>query len=136
MDANIYLKHGFQHPERVFNYSGRRDDVTFLKRLFNLQSISSSEGTFIKEIEQHTVNNNDYEYGWVFHDNRLGLDNGNDELFLRFLCEMFHPIVRSEKSDWQGVLADINELIKIDGYEIYESEKISGRSVYTYRYCV
>lgn len=139
-NAYIYSQSGgFQQPERVFYYSGRRDDITFLGRLYDLKSIPSADSrfdTFEREIQQHTINNYDYEYGWVFHDDRLGLKDGNDETLLKFLCEMFHPAVRSEKSDWQSVLGEINELIKADGYEIYESEKISGRSVYTYRYCV
>jgi len=32
------------------------------------------------------------------------------------------------------VLEDINKLLDEDGYEIFESEKISGKSVYSYRY--
>ena len=125
-----------REPERVFYYSGRRNVVTFLSRLYDLTIAPSSDSRFITfedEIFQHTITNDDYEYGWVFRDSRLDLYNGNDEKLLRFLCEMFHPVVRSEKSDWQNVLADINELIKVDGYEIYEFEKISGRSVYSYR---
>jgi hypothetical protein len=127
----------FQEPERVFSYSGRRDDVTFLGRLYDLKGSPSADSrlrTFEEEIQRHVVARNDYEYGWVFHDKRLGLDNGDDEVLLKFLCEMFHPLVRSEKSEWEDVLEDINILIKVDGYEIYESEKISGRSVYSYRF--
>ena len=138
--AYIYPQSGnFQQPERVFYYSGRRDDVTFLGRLYDLKGMPSADSrcdSFEGEIRQHTISNYDYEYGWVFHDERLGLKNGNDETLLKFLCEMFHPAVRSEKSDWKTVLAEINEFVNADGYEIYESEKISGRSVYTYRYCV
>ena len=84
----------------------------------------------------YVTGNHDFEYGWVFHDNRLHLASGSDENLLKFLCEMFHPLVRSEESDWEGVREDINNLLRIDGYEIYESEKISGRSVFSYRYCI
>ena len=139
-NAYIFSQLGiYQQPERVFSYSGRRDDITFLRRLYDLQSMPSADSrfdTFEEEIRQHTAHNGDYQYGWVFHDDRLGLKNGNDETLLKFLSEMFHPAVRSEKSDWQSVLGEINELIEVDGYEIYESEKISGRSVFAYRYCV
>jgi serine/threonine-protein kinase len=140
INAYVYSQSAnFQEPERVFYYSGRRDDVTFLGRLYDLASMPSADSrvkTFEAEIQQHTIANYDYEYGWVFHDDRLGLKSGNDEVLLKFLCEMFHPVVRSEKSDWRSVLEEINALIKADGYEIYESEKISGRSVYTYQFCV
>lgn len=105
---------------------GRRDDLIFLSRLYDVKSLPSDEAlTFENEIIKHTIQNHDFAYGWVFHDDRLHLASGSDETLLKFLCEMFHPLVRSEKSDWEG-----------DGDEIYESEKISGRSVFSYRYCI
>ena len=137
LNAYVYSQSAnFEQPERVFCYTGRRDEIAFLRRLYDLKIVPSSDvmfRTFEEEI-RHRTNAN--KYGWVFHDARLGLDNGNDEVLLKFLCEMFHPVVRSEKSDWESVLADINDLLKADGYEIYESEKISGRSVYSYRFCI
>ena len=139
-ECNSYIysqSGGFQEPERVFWYSGRRDCVVFLSRLYDILHMPSADSrlqTFEEEIRRHTIANDDYEYNWVFKDDRLGLKDGDDEILLRFLCEMFHPMVRSEKSDWQNVLGDLNELLKMDGYEIYESEKISGRSVYAYQF--
>ena len=138
-DMYIYRQAiSFQQPERVFYYSGRRSDLVFLQKLYDLKNIPSSDSpTFEDEIIRHTVNNpNDYRYGWVFYDSRLGLNDGDDETLLKFLCMMFHPTIRSEESDWRGVLSDINKLLKEDGYEIYESEKISGKEVYSYRYIV
>lgn len=139
-NAYIYSQNpSFQEPERVFYYSGRRDDVTFLSGLYDLESIPSADSrlkTFADEIQRHTIANDDYPYGWVFRDERLGLINGNDETLLKFICEMFHPRIRSEKSDWESVKNDLNELLKQDGYELYESEKISGRSVFSYKYCI
>lgn len=138
LNAYVYQQSpSFQTPERVFYYSGRRDDLTFLSRLYDVESLPSDDSpTFRNEIIRHTIQNQDFAYGWVFHDSRLQLDSGNDENLLKFLCEMFHPLVRSEESDWEGVKEDINNLLRIDGYEIYESEKISGRSVFSYRYCI
>ena len=49
---------------------------------------------------------------------------------------MFHPVVRNEKSDWESIFERINELLKVDGYELYEISKISNRSVYGYRYYI
>ncbi|MEX2462541.1 MAG: protein kinase [Paenibacillaceae bacterium] len=141
-ECNVYIysqSGGFREPERVFYYYGRRNCIAFLNRLYDLKSMLSGDSrlkTFEEEIQRHTAANEDYEYNWVFHDDRLGLEAGNDEVLLKFLCEMFHPLVRSEKSDWQSVKENINELLKMDGYEIYESEKISGRAVYSYRYYV
>ena len=58
---------------------------------------------------------------------------GDDEILLRFLSEMFHPVVLKKHSDWKAVLENINNLLDADGYEIYESTKISNRAVYSYR---
>ena len=127
----------FQQPEKVFSYSGRRNDVDFLNRLYDLRHMKSMDSrahTFEQEIKLHTITfPGDYPYGWVFDDDRLGLNAGDDETLLKFLCMMFHPLVRSEETDWAGVLEDINKLLKEDGYEIYASEKISGKSVYSYK---
>ena len=138
LNAYVYQQtFSSQEPERVFYYSGRRDDLTFLSRLYDVENLPSDEAlTFENEIIKHTIRNHDFEYGWVFHDSRLHLDSGSDENLLKFLCEMFHPVVRSEESDWESVKEDINNLLRVDGYEIYETGKISGRSVFSYRYCI
>lgn len=125
----------FQEPECVFNYYGRRTEIQFLEKLYNLDSFDSPwDDTLRDEITQHTIRNNDYPYGWVFDDNRFELMSCNDDFFLQFIAQMFHPLFRSEKSDWQSALTEINHLLSFDGYELYESEKISGKSVYSYRY--
>lgn len=138
INAYVYQQSlAFQQPDRVFYYYGRRTEIQFLEKLYDLDiTVAAGEYTLREEIFQHTVRNNDYEYGWVFSDEHFNLAKGDDETLLKFLAQMFHPIIRSEKSDWTEVLAEINKLLKEDGYEIYESEKISGRSVYSYRYCL
>ncbi len=137
LNAYVYSQNSsFQEPEKVFYYWGRKGIIVFLNRLYNLQSMPTLDKqliTFEDEIQRHVISNDDYEYCWVFHDERLGLKTGNDETLLRFVCEMFHPLIRSEKSDWQDIKNDINTLLNEDGYEIYECEKISGRAVYSYR---
>lgn len=49
---------------------------------------------------------------------------------MKFLCEMLHPAVRSERQDWKRFLEYINTLLLPDGFRIVEVEKVSGRSVY------
>lgn len=133
----IYSQNGaYQEPERVFRYNGKKNVVDFLSRLYDLENIHSVERrfrSFAEEIYQHSVRSEDWHYNWVFYDKRLGLEE-NDELLLKFLCEMFHPVVRSSKTSWEEVMSYINELLIIDGYEIYESGSISGRSVFSYKY--
>ena len=85
------------------------------------------------DIRQHTVNNDDFELGWVFTDERFQLLTGTDAIFLRFLCEVFHPAVRYEKGYWEEFLEAVNNLLRNDGYELYPAETISGRDVYEWR---
>lgn len=118
-------------------YWGRISEIEFLDRLYPLASMPSNDKRFSDaygDIVQHTVNNDDWEYCWVFSDPRFCLSNGNDdEQLLRFLCEMLHPFVRDEKQPWQEYLKKFNELLNPDGYELYEKNHISGRAVYSYR---
>ena len=85
------------------------------------------------DIWQHTVNNDDYPFCWVFEDERFGLKDGSDETYLRFLCEVFHPVVRDEKGYWKEYLDLINSLLQNDGYELYPIKKTSNRVIYGWR---
>lgn len=138
-DLESYVYHQYpqdQEHERVFDLYGRKTMIEFLKRIYDFNEIPSQEESFEEELFRHTVRNNDYDYNWVFQDERLQWFDGNDELILKFVCEIFHPVVRNEKCDWQSVLTKINALLKIDGYELYEISQISNRSVYGYRYFI
>lgn len=139
-DLNAFVYGAFseyQEPERVFCYYGRRSEIQFLEKLYDLDtSAAPGSDTIREELYQHTVRNNDYPYGWVFEDTRFGLVSGDDETLLKFLARMFHPTIRSEKCDWESALTEINALLREDGYEIYVSEKVSGKDVYSYRYSI
>ncbi|GIQ68359.1 hypothetical protein XYCOK13_11830 [Xylanibacillus composti] len=123
--------------ERVrYNYFGRLEEIEFLKRLYNLKEMPGSNKRYQnaeEDIWQHTVNNDDYPFCWVFEDERFQLKDGNDESYLRFICEIFHPAVRDEKGYWKEFLGELNKLLQKDGYEIYPAKKISQRDVYSWR---
>lgn len=85
------------------------------------------------DIWQHTINNDDYEEGWIFEDARFELLNGDDEVLLKFLCTVFHPAVRNENGYWKEFLEAVNGLLRADGYELYSESKISGRDVFGWR---
>lgn len=127
----------FETNRIMYHYFGRLNEIEFLNRLYNLKMMSSNDSRFENaegDIWQHTVNNYDYPYCWVFEDERFGLqDGGEDETYLKFLCEVFHPTVRYEKGYWKELLAEINRLLQNDGYEIYPANKISNRDVYGWR---
>lgn len=123
-------------PKYRMTYYGRLDEISFLSRLYALDkmpSIDTGYSTVEEEIRSHTMSKDDWAYGWVFSDARFGLLYGDDELFLKFLCEMFHPIVRKEQEPWKQFLVSFNELLKQDGYEIVEKSQISGRTVYGFQ---
>lgn len=127
----------FLDEERVsYKYYGRLSEIDFLKRIYDLKALPSYDTRFKnaeEDIVQHTINNSDYEDGWVFEDERFGLLKGEDEVLLNFLCTVFHPVVRFEKGCWKEILNSINELLRYDGYELYPESKISGRDVYGWR---
>lgn len=122
--------------ECFYPYHGRLSEIEFLKKLYQLDKMPSHDGKFENaedDIWQHTINNDDWDTCWVFDDDRFELLKGSDNVFLNFLCAVFHPEYRSEKGYWKEYLDKINTLIRNDGYEIYDSEKISGRTVYSWR---
>lgn len=127
----------YWETQRVtYNFYGRQEEIEFLKRLYDLENMPSLDSRFSdaeSDIWQHTVNNDDYSPCWVFEDERFQLKNGSDEVYLKFICEIFHPAVREEKGYWKEFLEEINRLLKNDGYELYPAEKISNRDVYGWR---
>lgn len=121
--------------ERV-NWSGRLEEPNFLKRIFDVDAMPSHDGRFksaANDIWQHRVNNNDWDDNWVFDDPRFEMMTGPADTFLRFLCEMLHPVVRKD-ADEVAVLRDsLNEFLRQDGVELVETGRISGRPVFTAR---
>lgn len=119
-----------------YPYYGRIKEIDFIKRLYNLKNIKSNDDRFDDaedDIRQHTINNNDYPKNWIFEDERFGLLNGDDETFLDFICGVFHPEVRDENRRWKLFFDSINELLKKDGYQLYASDTISSREVYSWK---
>lgn len=118
-----------------YPYYGCIEIVGFLNRLYDLEKWESQDprlSNAAEEIKMHTLNG-DYPYEWIFDDERFQLFNGEDAVFLNFLCEVFHPEVRDDKEDWMSYLQRINELLQEDGYELFVARKISGRDVYAWR---
>lgn len=126
----------FETEKATYCYYGRLEEIEFLGRLYNLNSMPSLDSRFSDakgDIWQHTVNNDDYPFCWVFEDERFELKDGSDEKYLKFICEIFHPAVRHEKGYWKEFLDEINKLLQNDGYEIYAAKKISNRDIYGWR---
>lgn len=118
------------------HFSGRMRDVNFLSRLYDLKTLPSSDFRFedvATEIKQHSFYNNDYERNWVFDDERFELLNGSNEIFLKFICEMAHPLVRSDASEAKKIALIANDWLREDGWELYPIKEIAGGKVLSFR---
>ena len=115
-------------------WSGRLDEPAFLARIWDLGDMRSTDGRFrnaARDIWQHRVNNpQDWPGDWVFTDERFDLMHGDDQTFLRFLCEMVHPAVRPDREEAEGVVARFNEILGADGWSLVPSKQLSGRPIF------
>jgi len=118
------------------NWSGRLGDVAFLSRIFDLNKMGSFDHRYnnaARDIYQHTVMSNDWELGWVYSDSRFDLLHCEDEVFLRFLCEMIHPVVRQDAQEVDKLLVIFNENLFVDGWQLVEVARISDKPVFAGR---
>ena len=115
----------------TIDWSGRLSEAEFLSRLYDLESLPSNDHRFKsaqEDIWKHCVNNPmDWPQDWVFWDSRFDLLNGSDEAFLRFLCEMVHPVVRPVSQEVSGLVKMLNELLNPDGWEIVLRTQTPGK---------
>ena len=121
--------------ERI-RWSGRLEEPDFLSRLFDLKSLPSLDHrytTAYADIHKHRVMNSDWEPDWVFYDSRFNLLHGEDEVFLRFICEMLNPVVRSDIEEVRLLLQNFNKFLRQDGYELVEKMRLSGSPLFAAR---
>lgn len=90
-----------EHPFR-----GRLDMISFLKRVWPLDSMPSEDSRFETvegDIWQHTVNNNDYDESELLY-RRLGITDIPDEQFARFLEACLNPVVARDPERSRNLL--------------------------------
>lgn len=119
------------------DWAGRLEEQEFLARLFDLQSMPSTDGRYKNasgDIWKHRVANDDWNDDWIFYDRRFNLLGGDDEAFLRFLCETIHPVVRADPTEVERLVQLYNEHLKPDGFQLVEKTRMSGRPVYAARH--
>jgi len=117
-----------------FWWAGRLEETAFLSRIFDLSKMESYDSRFPNaagDIWQHRVNNpNDWEDDWIYTDPRFNLLGCDDSLFLNFLCEMIHPLVRKDLAEVNKLVQLFNDNLKVDNFEIVEKTRISDRPIF------
>ena len=112
-------------------WSGKLNEVEFLQRLYDLKKLPSNDSRFndaARDIWQHRINNpNDWPDDWVYEDLRFDLLGGPPEIFLRFLCEIVHPVVRPDRNESLKLVRSFNDQLNREGWSLIEEEKIGGR---------
>ncbi|WBP89192.1 AbiJ-related protein [Kitasatospora cathayae] len=118
------------------NWWGTLDEVQFLRRLYDLDNLPSNDhrhATATQDIGHHCIADpNDWEADWIWTDPRLALADG-DEYLLLFLAEMLHPAVRTDATEVEQLRIFINAALIHDGYELAETDSISGAPVFAPR---
>ncbi|MEU0940984.1 hypothetical protein [Embleya sp. NPDC005971] len=124
------------HLEKI-DWAGRLDEVDFLGRLYDLEAMQSHDSRYATasgDIYQHRYNNpEDWDDDWVFGDPRFGLARGSDDVFLRFLAEILHPVVRADPEEARRLARMFNDALAPDGWELVPDGAISGRPIHKAR---
>jgi hypothetical protein len=83
-----------------------------------------------RDIQQHRLNNYDWEDDWIFTDSRLQLVSGPDDVLLEFLSQLVHPVVRPDTNEAQQIVQDLNNLLGSDGWQLARSGQMSGKPIF------
>lgn len=112
---------------------GALDEIGFLSRIFDLSSLPSTDNRFENaegDIWQHCVNNNDWPLDWIYSDRRFRIYAADQSVFLSFICEIVHPIVRTDAAEQALLTNAFNGHLGSDGWELVEDVLIDGRPVF------
>jgi hypothetical protein len=121
---------------RKTSWAGRLGEAEFLGRVFDLAALPSydhRQKTMAGDIGMHREHFVDWEDDWVFKDQRLNLLRCADETLLGFLCQMIHPIVRSDEQEVAELVEMFNRQLQLDGYELTPQTYVSGKPIYAAR---
>ncbi|MGG0476196.1 hypothetical protein ABEY96_28880 [Priestia aryabhattai] len=113
------------------NIPGKMDIVSFLKRTWELDNMPSTDSRFINaagDIWQHTVNNDDFDDPYLFEE-YLEVLTADDDLFINFLEQLVHPLVR-ETTEQEECVNLLNSHLKKDGFRLLQMDYMSGYPIY------
>jgi len=115
------------------SWAGALNEVEFLQRIYDLTALPSTDDrkpynkNAAADIWQHRVNNEDWDDDWIYADSRFALLDGPADIFLRFLCEMLHPLVREGRDEVLSLAAQINDQLRPAGWKLFEDRPLAGR---------
>ena len=112
---------------------GALGEIGFLTRVFDLPSLPSHDSRFQnaeQDIWQHCINNDDWPLDWIYSDPRFRLYAADQDIFLKFICEVLHPIARKDDAEQDALARAFNGHLRADGWELVEDAIIDGRPAY------
>lgn len=115
------------------SWSGRLPESAFLARLYDLARLPSNDrrvANAAADIRQHRENWADWPEEWVFTDERFNLLYCEDDVFLRFVTETVHPIIRPDADDAKAIVNALNEFLLADGVQLVERGTQSGHPLF------
>ena len=114
-------------------WHGRLGETAFLFRIFDLAALPSNDyrlSNMLSDVEFHRENFYDWSDDWPYDDGRLNLVHGPDDVFLRFLAEMIHPVVRDDDRQTEELLELFNRHLRSDGFQLAVIDVVSGRPIF------
>ena len=130
------------YSSQRFNFWGILSPADFLGRLYNLEQVPSLNKKYNNAKEELlSIKGNthcDYNWDWIFDDDRFPIKEGPDEDLLNFICTVLHPEVRDEKTLdltsplWDSVYNKLNILLANDGYSLIVDGYISNHIVFSW----
>ncbi|CAM3854146.1 hypothetical protein ACFW4G_28270 [Paenibacillus lactis] len=113
------------------NIPGKYELVDFLNRVWDLDSMPSTDSRFKTasgDIWQHMINNSDWDEVYLY-EKYLELMIAPDDVFIKFLEQVVHPLVR-QQDEQDEYIEFINKHLGNDGYKFSLADNISGFPVY------
>lgn len=113
---------------------GKAKESDFVGKLVEMSLLPSNDQRFNNMHEdywQHRENNVDWDDDWMLDDERVNF-LGDNNLFLKFICELLHPSVRSA-DEAHELRSMMNYYLKKDGFQIVEDEQYYQPGLSTYK---
>jgi len=114
------------------NIEGKLDLTDFLSRIWNLKNMPSTDPRYsdaLGDIWHHMINNSDWDEKYLYED-YLELITATDEILIRFLELVVHPLVRHQ-SEVKEYIKTMNSHLRKDGFQFVPTDNLSGYTVFT-----